>query len=139
MVRLPFRASEETKLAAYEKISRIEQKLLEGANFASMALRYSDCPSKSRGGDLGYFARDQVIPELSAVAFSLGPGQMSPIIESRYGYHLIQVIDSKPAGFLTFKQARPLIKHYLFLHKARKAVADFLQQLRGAQSHRSAS
>ncbi len=130
MVKSSARANEEIKPAAYEKLSRIQQRLLEGANFAALAIRYSDCPSKSRGGDLGYFTRDEVIPEFAAAAFSLAPGQLSTIVESRYGYHLIQVIDVRPAGFLSFKKARPLIKRYLYRQKARKAVQSFLEQIR---------
>ncbi len=130
MIKLPPQPSEEIKLAAYEKLSLIQQKILDGANFAALAIRYSDCPSKSRGGDLGYFTRDQVIPEFAAAAFSLSLGQLSTIVQSRYGYHLIQVLDVKPAGFLTLKQARPLIKRYLYRQKAKQAVESFLKQLR---------
>ncbi len=130
MIKVSGSATDEEKLSAYDKISHIQQLALDGNNFAALAVEYSECPSKSRGGDLGFFSRDQVIDEFGQAAFSLPLGHLSPIFETRFGYHLIMVTDSKPAELMSLEQARPLIKRLLYHRKAKDAVNTFLKKLR---------
>lgn len=90
------------KANAYEK-ERIKKKLegvrgriINGSDFDLMARIYSKDPgSRERGGDLGFMARNQLVPEFSAVAFRLAPGEISEIVESPFGFHLIQLIEKK--------------------------------------------
>ena len=65
------------------------------SEFGKLAEQYSECPSKKRGGQLGYFTRAQMAGQFSEAAFSTAPGQMSGIVKTTHGYHLILVEDRK--------------------------------------------
>lgn len=75
---------------AKSEIARLEAELANGGDFATLARDYSDCPSKGKGGDLGTFGRGQMVPAFEDVAFELPVGGTSGIVETPFGYHLIQ-------------------------------------------------
>lgn len=78
------------------EMENIRRNILNGGDFALQARIHSEDPgSKDRGGDLGYLAREQLVPEFSAVAFKLKPGEISEVIESPFGFHIIQMIEKK--------------------------------------------
>ena len=84
---------------ALARIIEVQQKLGAGEDFAALALAYSDDPgSKTQGGDLGWFARDQgLVKEFEDAAFSLEPGKLSDPVKTQFGYHLIRVDEKDPA------------------------------------------
>ncbi len=95
--------------AALAKIDSILTKIKNGADFGELAKEYSDDPgSKERGGDLGYFKRRQMVKEFDEAAFNLNVGQVSGVIKTRYGYHLIKVTDKKK--YPSFDQDREELK-----------------------------
>jgi len=73
----------------------IKSKIDNGASFEEMAKKYSACPSGANGGDLGYFDKNQMVPDFGKVAFSLPVGQVSDPVQTQFGWHLIKVIDKK--------------------------------------------
>ena len=73
----------------------IKDKLNNGGDFASTAMRFSQCPSGRRGGDLGYFKRGQMVKEFEDAAFSLPVGQVSEPVHTEFGWHIIKVTDRK--------------------------------------------
>lgn len=78
------------------KLNQIRNRILNGSDFGLMAEIHSDDPgSRQRNGDLGFLSRNQLVPEFSAVAFKLKPGDISEVVESPFGFHLIQVIEKK--------------------------------------------
>ena len=78
------------------KLEGVRNRILNGSDFDLQARIHSDDPgSRERGGDLGFLARNQLVPEFSAVAFRLQPGEVSEVIESPFGYHVIQLIEKK--------------------------------------------
>ena len=82
------------KQAALDKIKTIQQKLAAGGDFAALAREYSDDPgSREKGGELGYTSKGELVPSYEKTAYALKPGQISGIVESRFGYHIIQLID----------------------------------------------
>lgn len=84
------------RLAALEKIKKIEQELRAGADFAELARRYSEDPGSARsGGDLGYVRRGEFVKRFEEVAFSLREGQISKIVETEFGFHIIQLLDRR--------------------------------------------
>ncbi len=81
---------------AKEKIEGIKKRILNGEDFATMAVIYSEDPgSASNGGELGFTGRGELVPEFEAVAFSIKPGDISDIVETQFGLHIIQLIERK--------------------------------------------
>lgn len=90
------KVSKEAKELAYEKIKELRERIVNGENFNTLALIYSDDKgSASRGGELGFFTRGDMVPEFEGAAFKLKPDSISRIVESKYGYHILKLIDRK--------------------------------------------
>lgn len=90
------KVSKEAKELAYEKISELRQRIVNGDNFSTLALIYSDDKGSAvKNGELGFFSRGDMVPEFEAAAFKLKPDSISKIIETKYGYHILQLIDRK--------------------------------------------
>lgn len=88
--------SEEEKLRVQKKLEKIRQDILNGASFSSKAAIYSEDPgSAAKGGELGFVGRGQLVPSFEAVAFNLKEGEISEIVESPYGYHIIQLVEKR--------------------------------------------
>lgn len=88
--------SEKEKIEAKEKLNEIRERILKGESFATLAVLYSEDPGSAlRGGELGFFTRNDMVPEFSRAAFKLKEGEVSPIIETEYGFHIIQLIERK--------------------------------------------
>lgn len=121
---------EAQRLNAWERIKTLQRKIDSGADFAVLALEYSDCPSRTRAGDLGYLTRDQMISPFAEAAFELEPGEVSDIVETRFGYHLIKMIDRKPPVLLIFKDVRQKIERTLRRDKENGAVRQYVANLK---------
>jgi len=74
-----------------EEVKKLREEILAGKDFAEVAKEVSMCPSGSKGGDLGYFGRGQMVPEFDAAAFSLPVGEVSEPIKTQFGWHLLVV------------------------------------------------
>jgi peptidyl-prolyl cis-trans isomerase C len=112
------------------RIQSIQDRLRQGADFAALALEYSEDPSKVRGGDLGYLERTQMIPSFAEAAFALHTGQISDIVESRIGYHLIKMEDRNPSSQMAYRNTRTKIERTLRRNKEKAAAADYLAKLK---------
>ena len=98
LIRLPENPLPSDTLKAYEKISGIRQRALNGEDFETLAKKYSDDPSaKTNGGMLGYFTVFQMVYPFESAAYNTEPGQISPIIRTRFGYHILKVYDKRPS------------------------------------------
>lgn len=124
------KATDEDKKKAREKAVKLRKDLAAGADFAALAKDNSTCPSSQQGGDLGYFSRGQMVPPFEQAAFTLKPGELSDVVETQFGYHIIKVIDSKKAETVAFKDAKPRIDEYLKNQKTSAAVAEYLTENR---------
>ncbi len=88
--------SVEEKLRVKEKLLDLRKRILNGESFSTLAILYSEDPgSAKKGGELGFYGRGQLYPEFEAVAFKLKPGEISDVVETKAGYHIIQMIDRK--------------------------------------------
>jgi peptidyl-prolyl cis-trans isomerase C len=123
---VPTNAPTGQRAAARARAVQVRRQLLEGADFAAMARRHSACPSKARGGDLGTFDRGKTLPGFEDVAFSLPPNQLSEVVETRYGYHLIEVLDHNPAA----DPSRETIAAKTRSEQRSERIARFIDQLR---------
>jgi peptidyl-prolyl cis-trans isomerase C len=76
-----------------KEANTVLERLKKGANFANIAKEVSLCPSSKRGGDLGTFGRGKMVKEFEKSAFALQKGQISPIVKTKYGYHIIKRLE----------------------------------------------
>src|SRR5450631_870295 len=124
------KASAEEKKTAREKAEKLRKELAGGADFAALAKANSTCPSSQQGGDLGYFGKGQMVPAFEKAAFVLKPGEISDVVETQFGYHIIKLTEKKAAEKVEFKEARPRIEDYLKNQKVGAAVNDYLTETR---------
>ncbi len=114
-------ATAKDKAEAKATAEAVLAQLRKGADFTKLAAQYSADPgNRNTSGDLGFFARGQMVKPFEDAAFKLKPGEISNVVETRFGYHIIKVDDHRPAGSDTLEQARPKIIDAL----KRKAGAD---------------
>jgi peptidyl-prolyl cis-trans isomerase C len=119
--------NDKTKADKKKKAEDVRARLVKGADFAEMAKENSDCPSKEKGGDLGVFPKDgQMDPVFSAAAFSQATNAIGPIVETKFGYHIIQVLAHTKSGTVTREQ----VKFELKQEKRDKAVDDLVKELK---------
>lgn len=111
LVKFSPNANADEKKLSRDKIDALRNQLAQGANFADVARQYSDCPSKKEGGDLDFFPRKGVMSEsFAATAYSLPVGQVGPVVETEFGYHLIVVTDKKPGKNVQFAEVADQVK-----------------------------
>src|SRR3984885_9250021 len=109
-----------------DEAKAVEEELKKGADFAELAKKKSKDPGASDGGDLGFFTKDQMVPEFSAVAFALEPGKISDPVKSQFGWHIIKVEEKRDRKPPDFAQVKAQIETYV----TRKAQADYVAKLR---------
>ena len=110
-----------------DEAKAIEAELKKGADFAQLAKEKSKDPGGAAdGGDLGFFTKDQMVPEFSAVAFSLEPGKISDPVKSQFGWHVIKVEEKRNRKAPDFDQVKSQIETYV----TRKAQAEYVAKLR---------
>lgn len=95
IVKLP-KISDEEKEAVKSRLNDYRERILKGSKFSTLATLYSDDPASAKqGGELGFFSRGDMVAEFENAAFSLQEGEISPIIETQYGFHIIQLIERR--------------------------------------------
>ncbi|HUK82553.1 MAG TPA: peptidylprolyl isomerase [Verrucomicrobiae bacterium] len=131
LVRVPSGASDEVKSNKLVQIKAARSLVVGGDKFADIAKKVSEDPgSAAQGGDLGYFQRGQMVPEFDQAAFSLKTNEVSDIITTQFGYHIIVVTDRKPAGERSFDDVKSDIEKYLTTAKGRDVVQQHVKELR---------
>lgn len=118
------------RTSALMKIENIQQKLRQGEDFDALAKEFSQCPSGSKGGDLGYFTHGQMAKPFEDAAFALMPGEISDVVETTFGYHLIKVNDKTPETVMAFDDIKDGLKSYLIQQKVQKEVVLYVQKLK---------
>jgi peptidyl-prolyl cis-trans isomerase C len=109
-----------------DEAKQVEDELKKGADFAELAKKKSKDPGASDGGDLGFFTKDQMVPEFSAVAFTLEAGKVSDPVKSQFGWHVIKVEEKRNRQAPDFESVKGQIETYVI----RKAQADYVAKLR---------
>ena len=130
LVKVEKGADDATKEAARKKIEELRQKILDGADFAEVAKENSDCPSSARGGDLGQFRRGQMVKPFEEAAFTQPIGEVGPVVETDFGFHIIKVTGKTEAGEQSFEDLKEKIKEHLDTPRKNNIVSDYLDALR---------
>lgn len=124
-------ATAEQKTEARKRIDDVRQKVVDGGDFAALAQEYSEGPSSARGGDLGYFSRGQMVKPFEDVAFVLEKGEISEVVETQFGYHIIEVTDHRAASVVAYETAQAQIAERLKAEKSRSQIRAYIETLRG--------
>ena len=123
----PNEAKAKAKARAEELLKQIKG---GGADFATLAKANSGCSTAASGGDLGFFPRGKMAPTFEKAAFELKIGQVSDIVETQYGCHIIRVTDRKEAQVIEFEETRDKIISWLEQQKQREIVQQYVQSLK---------
>jgi peptidyl-prolyl cis-trans isomerase C len=130
LVKVEAGADEAQKAEAKKKIQEIAQKVKAGGDFEALATEHSDCPSKAKGGDLGFFPKNAMVKPFAEAAFAMQPGQVSDVVETQFGYHLIKVTDKTPEGTQTFDEVKPNIARFLKQNAVQKEMQTYIEGLK---------
>jgi parvulin-like peptidyl-prolyl isomerase len=128
-ILIPAGGTEEQDALAKKRAESILARAKKGEDFARLAKEFSTDASASRGGDVGFNAKDQLIPEFGQAAFSLPIGGVR-LVKSEAGYHIIKVTDKKKEGLATLEEAIPQIAQFLKSQKAQAEYTKFISRLR---------
>jgi len=130
LIGVDAKATAAEKKKAREKAAKLRKELVGGADFAALAKENSTCPSSQQGGDLGFFGKGQMVPPFEQAAFNLKKGELSDVVETQFGYHIIKLTEKKAAETIAYKDAKPRIEEYLKGQKVSSAVSALLEEKR---------
>ncbi len=122
-------ASEATVAEARAKAEDARRRVLAGEDFGAVARDVSQDPSAANGGELGFFTRESTDPQFAAAAFALAPGQVSEIVQTEFGFHVIEVEERRPAGRLSLDEVSSQVRTSLAQQKTGEAVGKLIESL----------
>ncbi|NQU10806.1 peptidylprolyl isomerase [bacterium] len=132
LLRAAANAPDEEKVAKKAQIATIRERLVKGEDFAELAKEFSEDPgSAQRGGDLGLFPKGAMVPEVDAAAFSLQTNQLSEVITTGFGYHVLLVTDRQAARDLEFAEVKDRLLQNIQQQKSAQTVRQHVDVLRG--------
>lgn len=123
-------ADEKTKAKAMAAIVAVKERANSGEDFGELAKTESQGPSAPRGGDLGFFPRGRMVPSFEEVAFQLKIKEISGVVETNFGYHLIQVLDRKEAKTNAFDEVKDKIATNLRNQQIKQQLDEYVADLR---------
>jgi peptidyl-prolyl cis-trans isomerase C len=130
LIKVDSKADKSQKADAYKKISEIQVKIKQGGDFATLAKEFSEGPSNVKGGDLGFFKRGQMVKPFEEAAFALSPGQVSGIVETRFGYHIIKVFEKNPESVSEYSAVKDRLKQSLEQQEVQKLMEVYVEGLK---------
>jgi peptidyl-prolyl cis-trans isomerase C len=130
LIKTDQKTSAPLKLQAQEKASALLKRIQGGEDFAALAKAESSCPSAAQGGDLGSFGHGQMVPPFEKAAFALQPGEISEVVKTQFGYHIIKLTERHDAAAQSFEEVKEKIVEFLKKEKVKQLVAVYLEELR---------
>ncbi len=119
------------RVEAEKKVQDIHKQLKEGADFAELAKKYShDAATAENGGDLDFIYKGVFDPAFDEAVGKLKKGETSDVVKTEFGYHIIQLVDTRPGEQAPFNEMEPAIQKHLFMEKAQGIVHDYLSGLK---------
>jgi len=130
LAKVDEKADEKVKAERKQKIDGERKQLVEGADFAKLASEQSDCPSKARGGDLGTFPRGRMVKPFEDAAFGQKVNEIGPVIETQFGFHIIQVLEHNQAKQKLLDEVKGPIAETLKNRKSQESAQNYMDQLK---------
>jgi peptidyl-prolyl cis-trans isomerase C len=125
------KVTEDNREQAQQKIEALKNEVTgDAAQFGDLARQHSACPSKEKGGDLGFFGPGAMVKEFDQAAFSLAPGQISDIVETQFGFHLILVTERKDSESLEFEEVAPQIESFIKDQKGAILLQAWVEEMK---------
>jgi len=122
--------TDETKAEKKANLAKLREEIVAGGSFEELAVEYSDCPSSQNNGSLGAFGRGQMVPEFEAAAFGLATHEISEIVETQFGYHLIKVSEHQGAGIQVLADVEEQLQAYLATQKKQEVLVSYIEELK---------
>jgi peptidyl-prolyl cis-trans isomerase SurA len=126
LIAVPAGATPQQIAAAQQKAEEIHEKILKGGDFAALAMQYSDDDSKSKGGELGEFAPGDLNDAILAAVTNLKPGDITPVVKTRYGFHIVKVESHQKPGLQPLDAVRGQIREQLLTFHAKQAFQKWV-------------
>ena len=130
LIKADEKAAPEEKQKAKEKIEALRARAMSGEDFAKLAKENSEDGSAPNGGDLGYFRKGDMVKPFEDTAFSMEKDQLSPVVETQFGYHIIKVSDKKAAHTLTYEEVSKNIEQFLMNKHKREEINKTVEDLK---------
>lgn len=131
LIAVPASATADARAEALQKATAVLKEARAGRDFAALAREHSQDPgTAASGGDLGYFQPNQMVGPFSDAAFKLAKGDVSDVVETEFGYHIIRVTDKQAARTVPLEEARPKVQQYLRSVNLEKETQAFVRSLR---------
>ena len=131
LIAIPRQATPEQKQAAKTEAEQVLAQIRAGGDFAALAAQHSDDPgSKVQGGLLPWMARGEAVPQFEEAAFALQQGQVSGVVESPFGFHVLRLEEQRPAATVPYEEAKGQIEDVLARRRGRDLVRDRVAALR---------
>jgi len=130
LFRVDETADAATKKKAMDQAQSVLKQARDGADFAELAKKHSADGSAQQGGDLNFFTRGQMVPPFDQAAFAMKPGEISDIVTTQFGYHIIKVTERRPAAAVPFEQVSGRIKEFLTDQQKQEKADAFIQSLK---------
>jgi peptidyl-prolyl cis-trans isomerase C len=129
LIQVPKEAPEEEKKKLKEKADDVLKKVKAGEDFAKLAADFSDdTGTKSKGGELGFFSKGSMVPAFEQAAFALKPGEVSELVETDFGFHVIKVDEKKEAVSEPFETIKEKVTKQALREKQETKVSEFVEQ-----------
>jgi len=123
-------ATAEAKAEARQRAEKARQRALAGEDFATLAEELSEGPSAPNGGDLGFFSADRMVKPFADAAFALQPGEISEVVETQFGYHVIKVEERRPPSTQSLDEVRESLKNALVERRVGEGIQSLATELR---------
>lgn len=130
LIRVPQDASEDVKKEANTKINTLRERAKSGEDFAELAMENSEDATAPRGGDLGYFGRGVMLEAFEEAAFNLEKDEISEVLETQFGYHIIKLLDRQDARALSYHEVKDGIERFLLNQRRAEALNKFIEDLK---------
>lgn len=130
LLKVDANSSDDFKSQKRLELAGILGQIEKGADFSQMAQQHSDCPSKQKGGDLGSFGKGSMVKPFEEAVFKMTPGELSDIVETDFGYHIIKLTEKSEAGTVAFNDVKDQIIQHLLGQKQQGEFHNLIQDLR---------
>jgi len=130
LLKVDEKADEKTKAEKKQKIEDLRKQLVGGADFAKLAGEQSDCPSKAKGGDLGTFPRGRMVKPFEDAAFSQKVNEIGPVVQTQFGYHIIQVLEHSQPKQKSLDEVKGSIEEMLKNKKRQESAQNYMEGLK---------